>query len=1596
MLVSGLPVAAVAAETVEDSAEQEYICATYVYPGGFVLPDPHAVNMIIFGTGVTDANTGHYYISDEDANSVRHYFEALNGLKQQNPKIKVFISVNKFGNEFTEIAGNPAKRSAFINDCVNLVAEYDIDGLDIDWEYPNPRQSADSTELFRLLREALPEGKLLMAATESWTTTYNFAAIDPYMDYYYVMGFDYSNGDRHNANLYPSSLSNQGGVAQSIGQHIAAGATKSKLILGVPLYSKTTELPSGKNTISYDAVKRLLASGEYEERYDSDAKAYYAVKKSTGNFAISYDKPETLQLKADYAKAQGLAGMGGVLNHLDTPDQELQTSMWTSLNGALPPKPEEPKIQPKVIATLSAENWSGLLPDPSKVTTINYSVHDITGNTLSLSPENIANLNALKALKSRNPNLKIVLDIEGTDEYPLINSYTAFASSVRDVLNTQSLDGVEISWIPEAVINGQKLVLLVQAARAALPNGKSLSLRSSAMSNWWMQFYDLDALNPYIDYFNTSTFSFAWGSAPNAGWGYHDSNLSISDKSAWSTSSVRTTVDMLLTYIPREKIVVGTSLTGITYNPNRTEMTYAEVKALSGYTEKWDVLAQASYLEKGGEFISFESPQALATKCDYIKQMGLGGLSYTDWNYDDSAHTLANTVWEKLWTVSGNPAGWVSPVEKHGRLHIEGTQLKDEHGETVVLKGINIVGYTQNPGCYNDDAFDALAYDWEMNVLRAYGWLGEMGRPIDRAVMDKMYWAIDAAIERGMYIILDWHVMSPGDPFDDYYNEVDEFFAEVSAKYGNIPNIMYEIANEPNGVNWSRVKSYAEWIIPIIRQNAPDSIALVGTPGWCSEPDKVLTEGGKLAMPNIMYVVHWYSPYGGGTSVQDFINRTQTALNGGMAIYATEWGICDFTGSEYHFADADKWLAFLDANNIGWVAYMLLPGQTCGSLTTAKYEWNGTTTVQTAQNAPMPPTAIHPDGYTYWTEDQLTPAGLYYRAHMKGISYNYPENLALWVPNNGTYVSFPYRFETGNPEEFRIFRTFFSQELQVVKVESKALQILYGWDKNKSEADYLAEELPVLMSNGENVTNIPVNGKTHLYFDFYLDAAKAGTSLGSLRIYPLLNRLYDYSEFKLNPIDIKFNEGVLTADGKYRKYSIVVPMVSEEHNIAEYNDSIGFQFTIKGVNSDYAGGHYFDNIGFTNGEAISDPYYTAPTSYTITATAGQGGKIISGAGTYESGAAVTLVAEPFWTAHFDGWYEDGVKKSSNLAYTFAASKSMILEARFYYDKPANVGRFQLVSAHANGTDYYLAYPQNYNPSQKYPLVVLNHQSGGCASNFASSNWDYYMPEACFMMVPEYYIEDYNSVQYNAEADKIIAEIQYLAQNQTSPAIDSNRIYGAGVSAGGIMNFTLNQRDSSVFAGWLSYQGITNPWLSDWEADTQQKVAAAKNKPFKVLFTRGDDILLQEGEKFAPMSRFNAANNPDNRSICEMIVYDSDINHNNGAGYLMDKPENWSWLFKQSSRAFDSLTASKSGGNITWTANVSGSAPGIKYNFDVYEGVTLLASSGYQTTNSYTFTGQNDGNYHVFVSAKTNDNTVYAGYSEVPDYRTLRQNSKLAA
>lgn len=277
-----------------------------------------------------------------------------------------------------------------------------------------------------------------------------------------------------------------------------------------------------------------------------------------------------------------------------------------------------------------------------------------------------------------------------------------------------------------------------------------------------------------------------------------------------------------------------------------------------------------------------------------------------------------------------------------GKLQVAFDRLSDENKNPVMLRGVSLNGLITSEGYLNEECFRELSEDLGVNLIRlamyTYG-VGVVGYCTggdrDRHKAD-IALGVELARQYDMYAIIDWHILSDGDP-NTYVEEAKEFFAETAERYARYDNVLYEICNEPNGVDWSAVKAYAEQIIPVIREKDPDAVILVGSPDWSKDLRAAAAD--PLEYDNIMYTLHFYAASHG----QDYRDLTAAACRCGLPIFVTEYGITASSGGfPRDTQSADAWIELLEREGVSWCMWSFSAvAEACSALRSSTLKHSG-------------------------------------------------------------------------------------------------------------------------------------------------------------------------------------------------------------------------------------------------------------------------------------------------------------------------------------------------------------------------------------------------------------------------------------------------------------------------------------------------------------------------------------------------------------------------------------------------------------------------------------------------------------------------------
>ena len=263
----------------------------------------------------------------------------------------------------------------------------------------------------------------------------------------------------------------------------------------------------------------------------------------------------------------------------------------------------------------------------------------------------------------------------------------------------------------------------------------------------------------------------------------------------------------------------------------------------------------------------------------------------------------------------------IGPVSYYGALHTSGGKIiGSKNNEEAVIRGMSLF-WSDATGIpyYNKNVISWAAENLPMDVFRFamginyYDSNGGTSNALDKSysyagapegymtTIDQM---VEAAIENDIYIILDWHSHRA----DSEQSIAKDFFKKMAEKYKDVPNVIYEIFNEPVNQGWSQIQSYANAVIPGIRAST-ENLVLVGTPSWSQ-----MTQYGGVSGTNVGYVLHFYA---GTHGVGTYGGRATQAKSSGNAVFITEWGTTNADGAgSPSSGSTQEWMSFMDQNNI--------------------------------------------------------------------------------------------------------------------------------------------------------------------------------------------------------------------------------------------------------------------------------------------------------------------------------------------------------------------------------------------------------------------------------------------------------------------------------------------------------------------------------------------------------------------------------------------------------------------------------------------------------------------------------------------------------
>lgn len=274
----------------------------------------------------------------------------LVGLKRKNRDLKILVSIGGWGGSrfFSDAVLTDTSRKAFAASAAAIVGKYHLDGIDIDWEYPDDIGAGNIfriddkhnyTLMFKELRHSLDSVTnithhtyLLTAAVggfKRFLQQTEMGQAQQYLDYVNLMTYDYSQDSLgvavHHTNLYPSKRNTsplQNSVQKTVADFEADGVPANKLVVGIAFYGRGEAVENAAlNGLGSKMTKGHVRGGGYTYLKDSlinkqgfkyykdrDAKAPYLFNPTTLEF-ITFDDEWSVKNKCRYVIKNDLAGV---------------------------------------------------------------------------------------------------------------------------------------------------------------------------------------------------------------------------------------------------------------------------------------------------------------------------------------------------------------------------------------------------------------------------------------------------------------------------------------------------------------------------------------------------------------------------------------------------------------------------------------------------------------------------------------------------------------------------------------------------------------------------------------------------------------------------------------------------------------------------------------------------------------------------------------------------------------------------------------------------------------------------------------------------------------------------------------------------------------------------------------------------------------------------------------------------------------------------------------------------------------------------------------------------------------------------------------
>nr|BAF57457.1 putative glycosyl hydrolase family5 [uncultured symbiotic protist of Cryptocercus punctulatus] len=264
----------------------------------------------------------------------------------------------------------------------------------------------------------------------------------------------------------------------------------------------------------------------------------------------------------------------------------------------------------------------------------------------------------------------------------------------------------------------------------------------------------------------------------------------------------------------------------------------------------------------------------------------------------------------------------LSVAPPYGLLQVVDNKVSDSRGNPIILRGVGFAWHNWWPEFYTSAKVGEIKTVFNANVVRAaiaYDKDGGLQSNPTKAY-DLLYAVIDGAVAQGIYVIVDWQV------FQIFESQAKDFFTKVVTKYKGVPNVIYEILNEPESDGWAAIKRYSISLLGTIRGIDPGAFVLIPTPNWDQYIEQAAADP-ITEYKNIAYTLHIYV----GTHPDSYLTNARNALSK-IAIFGTEIGAMNADGDgPLNIEKFNRWISFYEEVKISYLAWALQTGSlSCG------------------------------------------------------------------------------------------------------------------------------------------------------------------------------------------------------------------------------------------------------------------------------------------------------------------------------------------------------------------------------------------------------------------------------------------------------------------------------------------------------------------------------------------------------------------------------------------------------------------------------------------------------------------------------------------